>query len=159
MFVDASAVVAILGREPGWEALFERLSASAGPLHFSALVRFEAAQAIARLTAGGQKPTAEHLAKARDKVDRFLAEIEAEPLAVGDDIGTHAIEAGMRYGKAVGHPANLNSAIAWPMRAPQRWTRLCFTKATISRGPIWLDPGLSRPGINLLPASFIPKLG
>jgi ribonuclease VapC len=108
MFVDASAVVAILGREPGWEALFERLSASAGPLHFSALVRFEAAQAIARLTAGGQKPTAEHLAKARDKVDRFLAEIEAEPLAVGDDIGTHAIEASMRYGKAVGHPANLN---------------------------------------------------
>lgn len=107
MFVDASVIVAILNQEPGWEELSKRLS---GPVDFylSAMVRFEATQALARAGAGSRKPTAEALLKARDLVDQFVVEIAAENVSMGDVIGSHAIEASARYGKAVGHEADLN---------------------------------------------------
>lgn len=108
MFVDASAIVAILAEEAGWQELFKRLSSSSGQLYVSPLVRFEASQAVARKSAGGRKPSSGHLAQARDEVDRFILEAGAETIAVNEEIGTRAIDASMRYGKAVGHPADLN---------------------------------------------------
>lgn len=108
MFVDASVIVAILNQELGWEELVKQLSRVAGPLYISALVRFEAAQAVARAGAGSRKPTAEALFNARDLVDRFLVEIDAENVTIDDDIGSRAIDASARYGKAVGHQADLN---------------------------------------------------
>jgi ribonuclease VapC len=108
MFVDASVIVGVLNWEPGWEGLVERLSGSAGPLYVSELVRFEATQAVARAAAGSRKPDAEGLLKARDLVDRFIFETGAENVAISEDIGSLAIGASARYGKAVGHRANLN---------------------------------------------------
>ncbi|CAN7630842.1 type II toxin-antitoxin system VapC family toxin [Mesorhizobium sp. LjRoot246] len=108
MFVDASVIVAILNREPGWEELVKRLSGFAGQSYVSPLVRFEATQALARAAAGSRKPTAEALLKARDLVDQFIVEIGGENVVIGEDIGFHAINASARYGKAVGHQADLN---------------------------------------------------
>ncbi|MBZ9990246.1 type II toxin-antitoxin system VapC family toxin [Mesorhizobium sp. BH1-1-5] len=107
MFVDASAIVAILNQEPGWEELSKQLS---GPVDFyvSAMVRFEATQALARAGAGPRKPTAEALLKARDLVDQFIVEIGGENVPIGEEIGSRAIDASAHYGKAVGHQADLN---------------------------------------------------
>jgi ribonuclease VapC len=108
MFVDASVIVAILNREPGWEELMKRLSDFANLLYVSPLVRFEATQALARAAAGARKPTAETLFKARDLVDRFIVEIGGENVVIGEEIGSRAIDASARYGNAVGHQADLN---------------------------------------------------
>lgn len=108
MFVDASVIVAILNQEPGWEELLKRLSGFSGLLCVSPLVRFEATQALARAGAGSRKPTAEALLHARDLFDRFIVEIDGGSVIIDDDIGSSAIDASARYGKAVGHRADLN---------------------------------------------------
>ncbi|MBW8908325.1 MAG: type II toxin-antitoxin system VapC family toxin [Mesorhizobium sp.] len=107
MFVDASVIVAILNQEPGWEELSKRLSE---PVDFyvSAMVRFEATQALACAGAGTRKPTAEALLKARDLVDQLIVEIGGGNVSIGEEIGSRAIDASARYGKAVGHQADLN---------------------------------------------------
>ena len=107
MFLDASAVVAIMESEAGWRKLQTRLEADA-PLWYSAIVCFEVAQAIARRQGGAGKPTAMQLAEASGHVDRFFAGIEAKMVDIDAKIGSLAIEASLRYGKAVGHKADLN---------------------------------------------------
>lgn len=110
MFVDASVIVAILNQEAGWEELVKRLADITGECHVSPLVRFEAVMALARAAAGptGRKPTPEVVSQARDLVDGFIVEIAAQDMAISSEMGSIAIDAGMRYGKAVGHPADLN---------------------------------------------------
>ncbi|TIT77847.1 MAG: type II toxin-antitoxin system VapC family toxin, partial [Mesorhizobium sp.] len=77
MFVDASVIVAILAKEPGWEQLLKQIVGADGPLHISALVRLEATLALGRTSAGAKKPTSEMLSAARDLVDTFIVEINA----------------------------------------------------------------------------------
>jgi ribonuclease VapC len=112
MFVDASVIVAILNEEPEAAELEKRLAIARGPLFVSPLVRFEATLALARAAAGAigkqTKPTPDMLAKARDVVDAFATEISATDIAISGAIGNMAITASMDYGKAVGHPADLN---------------------------------------------------
>ena len=108
MFLDASAIVAILVEELGWQELQTRLSTSRTPRHFSGIVRYEASLAIARQRAGKRKPTNLQLAGALAAVDEFLDEAGAENVDIGADISSLAIEASMQYGKSVGHPADLN---------------------------------------------------
>lgn len=110
MFVDASVIVAILNQEAGWEELVKRLADITGECHVSPLVRFEAVMALARAAAGptGRKPTPEVVSQARDLVDGFIVEIAAQDMAISSEMGSIAIDAGLRYGKAVGHPADLN---------------------------------------------------
>ena len=48
------------------------------------------------------------LAQARDTVDAFVTEIAGKEIMISGDIGNRAIEASMKYGKAVGHKADLN---------------------------------------------------
>jgi len=112
MFVDASVIVAILNEEPGAEELEKRLAALSGPLYISPLVRFEAVQGLARAAAEAikknTKPTPDMLAQARDTVEAFVIEIAGKEITISGDIGTGAIEASMKYGKAVGHSADLN---------------------------------------------------
>ncbi|ESX05001.1 ribonuclease [Mesorhizobium sp. LSJC265A00] len=108
MFVDASVIVAILNQEPGWEELLKQLSGSSGQVWVSPLVHFEATQALARAGAGPRRPSAEALLHARDLIDEFIVEIMGESLAIDDNISSRAIDASARYGKAVGHKADLN---------------------------------------------------
>ncbi|MER9426815.1 type II toxin-antitoxin system VapC family toxin [Mesorhizobium sp. M0317] len=108
MFVDASVIVAILNQEPGWEELLKQLSGFSGQVWVSPLVHFEATQALARAGAGPRRPSAEALLQARDLIDEFIVEIMGESLAIDDNISSRAIDASARYGKAVGHKADLN---------------------------------------------------
>lgn len=110
MFVDASAIVAILGREPGHEEIEKQLAAAAGPYLVSPLVKFEASVALARLKAmtANAKPSPDLLRQARAVVDAFAADIDAEEVAITPEIGVQALQAAATYGKAVGHAADLN---------------------------------------------------
>ncbi|MER9484315.1 PIN domain-containing protein, partial [Mesorhizobium sp. M0494] len=105
MFVDASVIVAILNEEPGAEELEKRLAAATRPLYVSPLVRFEAVQGLARAVADAikknTKPTPDMLAQARDTVVAFVTEIAGKEIMISGDIGNRAIEASMKYGKAV----------------------------------------------------------
>lgn len=110
MFMDASVIVAILGREPGHEEIEKRLAAHEGPFFVSPLVKFEASVALARQkTAGANaKASPELLRMAQRAVDAFVEDLEAEEVAIAAEIGRHALEAAATYGKAAGHVADLN---------------------------------------------------
>lgn len=108
MFIDASAVVAILAREPGHEELEKRLFAGRGKFFVSPLVTFEASVALARQKSGSRKPSAELLRQARRAVEAFVEDIEAEEVTISPEIGAAAFEASATFGKAVGHAADLN---------------------------------------------------
>lgn len=112
MFVDASVIVAILGREPGHEEIEKRLASIDGPFFVSPLVKFEASVALARQKRprrpAGAKPSPDILQQARAAVDAFVEDLGAEEMAISPDIGRHALLACAAYGKAVGHAADLN---------------------------------------------------
>lgn len=112
MFVDASAIVAVLNQETGWERIAQRMADSPSLLLASPLVRFEAVLALARAASRDrgvqQRSDAEMIAAARDLVDDFLSEIGATEIPITREIGEAALLAAAAYGKVVGHPAALN---------------------------------------------------
>jgi ribonuclease VapC len=110
MFIDASAIVAILGREPGYEELEKRLSTAGGPFFVSPLVKFEASVALARLkaTTRKRKPSSDILRQAQRAVDAFIEDVAAEEIPISAETGRTALDACTAYGKAVGHVADLN---------------------------------------------------
>ncbi|NNU49684.1 type II toxin-antitoxin system VapC family toxin [Rhizobium sp. WYCCWR 11279] len=110
MFIDASAIVAILAREPGHEELEKTLAASDDPtMHISPLVRFEAILALARQkTPTGRKTTPELLKASAEAVDAFAEDLILEEISISHEIGEDALSASMHYGKVIGHPADLN---------------------------------------------------
>ena len=108
MFLDASAIVAILDQEPGWQDLHARIAQTQSRLYASGIVRYEASLAIARRKSGKRKATPDQVKSGRDAVDEFLERIDAENVDVDAAIGFLAVEASATYGKAVGHPADLN---------------------------------------------------
>ena len=108
MFLDASVIVAILGREPGFEEIEKRLAMIDGDLHISPLVRFEASVALARLKSGNVRPSPNLLRQAMQAVDAFVTDLEVAEMSISPEIGSKALEASALYGKAVGHVADLN---------------------------------------------------
>ena len=100
MFVDASAIVAILTRESGFERLIVALE-DAETKHTSGVAIFEAALAVRR------KRRCD-VAQAEQVVMRFLAalRIDVASIAAAEAIG--ALDAFSRFGKGTGHPAQLN---------------------------------------------------
>lgn len=108
MFLDASVIVAILGREPGFEEIEKRLATIEGGLYISPLVRFEASVALARLKSGEVQPSPDLLRQAAAAVGAFVTDLEVEEVPVSSEIGSIALETSAAYGKAVGHAADLN---------------------------------------------------
>jgi ribonuclease VapC len=112
MFIDASVIVAILGREPGHEEIEKRMAAAEGSFFVSPLVKFEASVGLARQKAiartSDAKPSPELLRQAREAVDALIEDIGAEEVAITPEIGRRAVDASATYGKAVGHVADLN---------------------------------------------------
>jgi ribonuclease VapC len=112
MFVDASAIVAILGREPGHEEIEKRMAEVDGRFFVSPLVKFEASVALARQKAAAKgmniKPSPELLRQAQQAVDAFVEDLEAEEIAITPELGRRALDASAVYGKVVGHRADLN---------------------------------------------------
>lgn len=102
MFLDASALVAMILDEPEARALADRLDASSRPDRVtSALAVFEAALAVNRVQAGGHKPAEAVVRRLLDRSAIIIA-------AIDDEAGALALAAHARYGKGTGHPARLN---------------------------------------------------
>ncbi len=100
MFVDASALVAILVREPGWEDLAGALDAAAQPIT-SAITVYETVLAVARLRDGD-------IEAARADVRAFLHAADMAVVPIETDDADAAVTAFARFGKGRGHPARLN---------------------------------------------------
>jgi ribonuclease VapC len=98
MFVDASAIVAILTSEPEAEALIDRLERAIRPVT-SAIAIFEATSGLCRRRHAS-------VDEAEADVAEFLtqARITLVPIAEANT----ALQAFSRYGKGRGHPAQLN---------------------------------------------------
>jgi ribonuclease VapC len=100
MFVDASAIVAILTREAEADALTNRLDGTPGCIT-SPIAVFEATLAICRKRQAS-------VAEARTDVGEFLDITRISLVAVAAADGDTALAAFARYGKGRGHPAQLN---------------------------------------------------
>ena len=109
MFVEASAIFAIIKREEGYEELVRRIEEAQGQLFTSPLSRFEVTVSLARQGAvKGKKPSPEEVEKCASLVSDFLDTIKAKDISITGTIGDGAIRAAAKYGKTVGHPADLN---------------------------------------------------
>jgi ribonuclease VapC len=100
VFVDASAIVAIVTLERGHEGLARRLDESV-KARTSPLSIFEAVLAVGRDRKIG-------LPRARTLVERFIERSRIEVLAVEPEVASLALDAHEQYGKGRGHPARLN---------------------------------------------------
>jgi ribonuclease VapC len=100
MFVDASAIVAILTRESDADALADALDAARQPIT-SAVAVFEAVLGICRKHHAS-------VAEAQEDAREFLAAAGVRMVSITDGEAETALEAFARYGKGRGHPAQLN---------------------------------------------------
>lgn len=100
VFVDASALTAIIVDEHDAEALMERLDRSPSR-SVSGVALWETALAVARI-----KETS--LTDAWAEVERFTASLNLRAVAIDLPETIQAIAAQHRYGRGTGHPARLN---------------------------------------------------
>jgi ribonuclease VapC len=108
LFVDASAVIAILNAEDDATDLEARMDDHGGPFFVSPLVRFEAVVGLARARRRGNEYRAGTLALAESAVNEFIAALQAQEIAIDATMGRGALDAAKTFGKFVGHPAGLN---------------------------------------------------
>ena len=99
MFLNASAMIAILASEPDAHSLAARLD-QAPEVHTSAMALYECVAGLARMANAGLDQT---LAL----VDAFLTETNATVVPIGRATGREALAAFFRFGKGR-HPAALN---------------------------------------------------
>ena len=102
MFIDTSAVVAILVGEPEAAAFLARIE-SAERCQTGPHVRLEATINLARILG---LP----VAAAQEMYDAFLATAGIAVVAIDDAVACRAVDAFDTYGKGRGHPAQLNFA-------------------------------------------------
>ncbi|WP_225766679.1 type II toxin-antitoxin system VapC family toxin [Inquilinus sp. Marseille-Q2685] len=100
MFIDASAIVAILTREDDADVLADRLEAAPQPITSTVAV-FEAALGICRKRHAS-------VAEAEADVREFLETAKVSVVAIDAAEASAALKAFDRYGKGRGHPAQLN---------------------------------------------------
>ena len=100
LFVDASAVVAMLGNETDALEIAGRLR-TPGDRLWSAIVRWEITAALARLPTFGPDV-------ARSSVLAFGSEWSFTLVPIGEREDEIAHQAYRTYGKGTGHPAQLN---------------------------------------------------
>ncbi len=100
MFVDASAIVAILTREPGADALADVLDGARAPIT-SPIAVFEAVLGVRRKRHASVE-------EALDDVREFLALARVRVVGISERDAETALSAFARFGKGQGHPAQLN---------------------------------------------------
>lgn len=100
MFVDASAIVAILTREADADELADTLEAARAPIT-SAIAVFEATLGVCRKRHAS-------VAEAQEDVSEFLRAADVRVVPITDQEAEAALDAFSRYGKGRGHPAQLN---------------------------------------------------
>jgi len=99
MFLDASAIIAIIARESDATALAGRLR-QANEVHTSPIAIYEAVLGLARV--GNTL-----IQEAEAVLERFLEEVQAQTISISAEVGRAAIAAFARFGKGR-HPAGLN---------------------------------------------------
>ena len=100
MFVDASAIVAILTREPEADALTDVLEAARSPIT-SAVAIFEAVLGICRKRQASVEESAQD-------VHEFLGVTGIRIVPITQSEAEAALAAFSRYGRGRGHPAQLD---------------------------------------------------
>ena len=100
MFVDASAIVAILTREAEADALADVLEGARSPIT-SPIAIFEAALGICRKRHAS-------VGEAEADVREFLEVADIRAVPITEREAATALAAFSRYGKGRGHPAQLN---------------------------------------------------
>lgn len=111
MFLDASAIVAVLLREEDASIYLKAMEGAKGRLRVSPIARLEAVLALVRdrIERRGKGPAeAGDFAEAADLVNDFLAMVEAREMHISSGMADEAIRALAKYGKMAGHPAKLN---------------------------------------------------
>ena len=129
MFVDASAIVAILTREPEADALADILESARSPIT-SPIAIFEAALGICRKRHAS-------VAEAEADVREFLGVAAIRAVSITEREAETAFAAFSRYGKGRGHPAQLNlgDCFAYAMAKNHR-TALLFKGDDFSKTDI-----------------------
>lgn len=112
MFVDASALAAIVLGEPDARDLAERLDLAPEPIT-SAIAIYEAVLAVARQRSGG-------FSAARADVGTLLDEARIRIVSIDAVDAAIAIDAFQRFGKGQGHPARLNLGDCFAYACAQR---------------------------------------
>jgi len=100
MFIDASAIVAMITQEPEALPFLDAVEATVDPIT-SAVAIFEAALGICRK----RQSTID---EAYEDVRELLEEANIRVVAIGEIEAVEALSAFARYGKGRGHPAQLN---------------------------------------------------
>ena len=111
MFLDASAIIAIIAQEEDAANLAARLD-QAVDVHTSPIAIFEATLGLARI--GNIEPSA-----VVPILEQFLAEAGAITMAIDVELGQAAIDAFERFGKGR-HPAALNLGDCFAYACAQR---------------------------------------
>lgn len=101
MFVDTSAIVAMVASEPDAGIFSFKLEAAIGSKITGAHVLLEATMRLSSLL--GLSP-----AQADELVTRLLREAHIDIVPITEDIAHLAVIAFERYGRGRGHPARLN---------------------------------------------------
>jgi ribonuclease VapC len=99
MFVDASALVAMIVREPE-AAVFGQRARQASVRYTSPIAAYEAVLAISRIRRAS-------IVQAQGVLDRFIARASIQIVPITPEIGRIAIDAFARFGRS-NHPARLN---------------------------------------------------
>lgn len=109
MVVDASAIIAVLAEEPKGPEVVRALKDHAGPFAVPPMTVFESTLGLARARIGRERAvTSDDIATALAAVVKFCEALQAEEPAVSPYLARKAVEAAARFGKIVGHRADLN---------------------------------------------------
>jgi ribonuclease VapC len=129
MFLDASAIVAMMTDERDARKLATRLEKSK--------TRLTSPIAIFEATAGVARVLALPVARAFDEVTRFLRLMEIEIIALPPDIGPVAIDAYVRFGKGRRNAAQLNMGDCFAYACARHYGEpLLFTGTDFSKTDI-----------------------
>jgi ribonuclease VapC len=113
MYIDASAIVAILGEESEAGDLMARIDGSQSQFFVSPPTVYEAVIGLARKKADetglkGRPVPVHYIETSQAAVAKFLEDLSVKEIMISGDIGRKAVEAAKRYGRVVGHKADLN---------------------------------------------------
>jgi ribonuclease VapC len=113
MFLDASAIVAILNDEDIADLLLTRIERAQSAIYYSSLVVFEAVIALSRqakIVQFGEHASTppDFIRRAQSSVHGLLGEIGAIEIDTPAGLHSTALDAARTYGRFVGHPAKLN---------------------------------------------------
>jgi len=113
MYLDASAIIAVLTNEEDTEEIIAKIEQATAPIYCSPLTIFEATISLARKITneqfGDQSPIpAEIIDMAQRDIGDFLEVLQTQEVMISDKTHRLAVKAARTFGKFVAHPARLN---------------------------------------------------